>query len=36
VLQATDNDLMATVNFALMCGTKVSLHIDLCAQSGVL
>jgi len=33
---ATDNDLMATVNFALMHGTKVSLHIDLCSQSGVL
>lgn len=29
VLLATDNDLMAAVNFASMSGSKVSLHVQL-------
>jgi hypothetical protein len=29
VLLATDNDLMGAVNFARMCGSKVSLHVQL-------
>jgi hypothetical protein len=29
VLLATDNDLMAAVNFARMSGSKVSLHVQL-------
>jgi hypothetical protein len=29
VLLATDNDLMAAVNFASMNGSKVSLHVQL-------
>jgi hypothetical protein len=29
VLLATDNDLMAAVNFACMSGSKVSLHVQL-------